>query len=98
MSEEIIRVRAKAFGQKPNGGFVQIGEEFDVPKSKLSKSWHEVVKDSVKAETITIDVSAPKDPKPETKGQRLAREKAAAEAAANEGKGEDQGGPIDQDA
>ena len=41
MGEKMIPVRAKGFGQKPDGSFVKEGDEFEVPESKLSKIWHE---------------------------------------------------------
>lgn len=38
---KMVKVRAKQFGQTPEGGFVQEGEEFEVPEGMVSKIWME---------------------------------------------------------
>lgn len=53
MSGKMIPVRAKTFGQKPDGGFVEAGDEFEVPESKLSKLWHERLDQEAEAKIDT---------------------------------------------
>lgn len=38
---KMVKVRAKQFGQTPEGGFVHEGEEFEVPEGMVSKIWME---------------------------------------------------------
>lgn len=100
MPEKMLWVKAKTFGQTPDGAFVdQNSEPFQVPEGKLSKIWHEVVNED--GSPVKVDkagsaaVSKAGSTATAVGKAKAATKKAATKKAADEAKPEDPQGSGD---
>lgn len=95
MPEKMFWVKAKTFGQTPEGEFVdQNSEPFQVPEGKLSKIWHEVVNEDGSPVKVDKAGSAAVS-KAGSTATAVGKAKAATKKAADEAKPEDPQGSGD---
>lgn len=78
---DLVLVRAKGFGQRPDGGFAEEGDEFLVPEDKVSKIWHIRLSEKPEEKAKT-DAAAAADIVARAKAKEEAEAKAKADAEA----------------